>query len=101
MKFYSEKLNELFETEEACALAEKEHEEALAAEEARKKEFSNARKEAANIIDEKYKAYHEAQKEYYEALKDFLKKYGSYHKTYKNLDDLTIPNLFDLANFIF
>ena len=51
MKFYSEKLNKVFDTEEACAEAESAQEKAVAEAEAKKKALAEERerKEALGI----------------------------------------------------
>ncbi len=86
MKFYSEKLNKLFDTQDACAQAEVAHEKALAEAEAAKKAKADARAERAKKVEELYKAAINAKKAYDAELKDFLKDYGSFHATFKNVD---------------
>ena len=104
MKYYSEKLNKFYDTPDACQRAEfeakekenlekirKEREVALAKE---KKEKALAeRKEAAEKVDVARKALVKAQHEYRKVLEDFCSKYGTYHYSTDNADD--IPNLFD------
>lgn len=86
MKFYSEKLNKLFDTQEACAEAEKAHEKALVEAVAAKKAKADARAERAKKVEELYKAAVDAKKAYDTELKAFLKDYGSFHATLKNVD---------------
>ena len=119
MKFYSEKLNKLFESAEACQQAEfkaKEEEnrqrvlaERKAAEEKEKKEKEAAeRKTMAAEIEEARKIMLEvqknckeqidaAQKAYRDKVNAFVKKYGSYHWSSNSADD--IPTLFDVFNW--
>lgn len=86
MKFYSEKLNKLFDTQELCAQAEDAHEKAIAEEEAKKKALTEERATRAKEVEDLYKAAIEAKKAYDEKLRAFLKDYGSFHATFKNVD---------------
>lgn len=86
MKFYSEKLNKMFDTQELCAQAESEHDKALEVAEAKKKALAEERATRAKEIEELYKAAIEAKKAYDEKLRAFLKDYGSFHATFKNVD---------------
>ncbi len=86
MKFYSEKLNKMFDTQEACAEAEDKHEKAIAEAEAKKKEDAEKRATRAKEVEELYKAAIEAKQKYDTALRDFLKTYGSFHATFKTTD---------------
>ena len=110
MKYYSEKLNKFYDTPDACERAEfeakekenlekikKEREVALAKE---KKEKALAeRKAAAEKVETARKTYLEAQKAYRKELETFCEKYGSYHYTTKNADE--VPSLFDILGDIF
>lgn len=110
MKYYSEKLNQFYNTADECERAEfeakekenlekikKEREAALAKE---KKEKAVAeRKVAAGKVDTARKAYLEAQKAYRSELEDFCKKYGTYHYSTTGADD--VPSLFDFFGNIF
>ena len=60
MKYYSEKLKQFFDTEDACLVAEKEAE---------------AKKSAEKVRLEKVQ---KLEKEYLDALADFVEKYGYY-----------------------
>lgn len=104
MKYYSEKLGKVYNTEKECLEAEfkakeeenrqkvlKEREEALAKEK-KEKEMAE-RKAAAAEVDEARKAMVAAQKAYKEKLDAFIKRYHNYHFTTTNIDD--IPTLFD------
>ena len=86
MKFYSEKLNKLFDTEELCTEAETAHEKALAEAESKKLKLAEERANRAKEVEELYKAAIEAKKAYDEKLREFLKDYGSFHATFKNVD---------------
>ncbi len=107
MKYYSEKLNRLFDDIETCQKAEfdakeaenrekirKERAEAEA--KAKKEKEAAERKAAAAELDEARKAMVAAQKHYAELLDNFIKKYKSYHYTTNSLAD--IPTLFDSLN---
>lgn len=81
MKFYSEKLNKLFDSAEALEKAESE----LEAKERRAKELeekkASERKVLAKEVEDAYRAYKAAQKAYDQKLLDFIEKYGSFHMT--------------------
>lgn len=105
MKYYSDKLDKFFGTEKECLEAEfkaKEQEnrdkilaERKAAELKEKKEKEAAeRKAMAGEVELARQEMVKAQKAYREKIEGFVKKYGSYHYTSKNFDD--IPTLFDL-----
>ena len=110
MKYYSEKLNKVFNTEQECMDAEfkakeqenlekikKEREVALAKEK-KEKEIAE-RKALAAEVDEARKALTEAQKNYRDKLGAFVDKYHTYHYSTSNPDE--IPTLFDIFNKIF
>ena len=86
MKFYSEKLNKLFDSEKACAEAEVAHDKAVAEAEAKKKALSDERANRAKKVDDLYKHAVEAKKAYDAELQAFLKDYGSFHATFKTTD---------------
>lgn len=109
MKFYSEKLNKLFDSEELCVKAEQEAiqaenrervlRERKAAEEKEKKEKEAAeRKAMAAEVTEALKAMNEAQKVYREKLQKFIKTYGTYHFSSSDVNDF--PSLFNFFNWI-
>lgn len=81
MKFYSEKLNKFYETQEECLKAE----DYILAQEAKelqkKKELAENRAKRAKEIEESYKALLNARKDYNKKLNDFCRDYGSYHIT--------------------
>jgi len=104
MKYYSEKLNKFYDTADACERAEfeakekenlekiKRERELAVAKEKREKELAE-RKALATKVDEARKNYLAAQKAYREELESFCKKYGTYHYTVENGEE--IPSLFD------
>ena len=86
MKFYSEQLNKLFDSEEACVKAEDAHAKAVAEAEAKKKALSDERANRAKKVEDFYKQAIEAKKAYDTELRAFLKDYGSFHATFKTTD---------------
>lgn len=86
MKFYSEKLNKVYDTEQACVEAESAHDKAIAEAEAKKNALVEERATRAKEVEDFYKAAVEAKKAYDEKLRAFLKDYGSFHATFKNVD---------------
>ena len=78
MKYYSEKLKKIYDTVEDLQAAEKEYDEAHAAEIAKAKE----RKARADEIDAARKDLIKAQKKYDGLINKFIEDFGSYHATY-------------------
>lgn len=87
--YQSEVLGKVFETEDECLEAEKEHEKKLALEKAKKEE----RKVRAEEVEKAFKDADEAYKLAREKLNEFVKDYGHYHKTYSGT--LPAKSLFD------
>lgn len=83
--------NKTFETEDECLAAEKEHENKLALEKAKKAE----RKERAEEVEKAFKDADEAYKHAKELLNNFCKDYGAYHKSYTG-DDVHAKSIFDI-----
>ena len=81
MKFYSEKLDKLFDSEKELKEAEDALEVKKAAEEAHAKQLAATRKERAAEVDAAYKNY-------MKLLNTFVKDYGSYHVSFRSDDGL-------------
>ena len=81
MKFYSEKLNTMFDTEKACTQAEDAYEVEQAAKAAKEDKLKKERKQRAEEVDAAYKNY-------MKLLNAFMKDYGSYHTSFKSDDGL-------------
>lgn len=98
MKYYSTKLNRLFETVGELQEAEKAYE-------AKQKEADvakAARSEAAKKVEEAYKEVEVAKKNADNLLADFCTKYGAYHSTItKPVASTTIFDLLDHIPFWF
>ena len=86
MKFYSETLNRLFDSQEACVQAENEHTKQLEEKAAKEKALANKRAERAKIVEDLHQTAVEAKQAYDKALQEFLKDYGSFHTTLKTTD---------------
>lgn len=110
MKYYSEKLNKVFDTERECMEAEfkvKEQEnlvriqkeKALREEKEKKEALAAERKVMADKVETARKAYLDAQKAYRNELEAFCKKYGTYHYTVTDADE--VPSLFDVFKYAF
>lgn len=97
MKYFSEKINKAYDTEEECLTAEKEYDERVAAEKAKKEELVATRKARATEVEEAYKDALEARKIYQEKLNAFVKDYGSFHMTLRTGEG----NPFDLFDRLF
>lgn len=79
MKYYSEKLNKVFDTEDELKTAEEEQEKKYAVQLKKKEERAERAKEVEN-----------AYKEYRKLLNAFIKDYGYYHQTLRDDDGLSI-----------
>lgn len=110
MKFYSEKLNKVFDTAEACQRAEFEakekenlekiqKEKALREAKEQKEKEAAERKAMADKVEAARKEMVKAQNAYKEALNAFVEKYHTYHFSSSNPAD--IPTLFDIFDNIF
>lgn len=73
MKFYSEKLNKLFESEKELVAAEKE----LADKEAKKAELAKTKKAEAKVVEDAFKARNAARREYNTKVMDARKAYNT------------------------
>lgn len=100
MKFYSEKLDKLFDDQKSLVKAEEEHDIRVAAEKAKQEQLANTRKERAKAIEEQYKKVVEARNEYKKLVDDFTKDYGSFHMSVKS-NNLADMDLFDLFKYAF
>ena len=77
MKYYSEVTKKLYDSEADLKKAEDVINNKAA-----------ARKRDAEAVENAYKAYLDAKKKYEDVLAEFCKKYGAYHKTVSNADEL-------------
>lgn len=107
MKYYSEQLGTVYDSEKECLDAElKAREEAARQKElkdkaelklkAEREKRAAERKAAAANVEQARKAMQEAQTAYKKALEDFCKKYGTYHFSSNSVEDF--PTLFDFLN---
>lgn len=100
MKYYSETLQKLFESEKALVEAEKQAQEEKEKKEAEKKALTEKRATRAKEIEEAYKAIIEAKNHYNELKNKFIEDYGSYHLTVNTKTPIdNIETLSDLFNF--
>ena len=110
IKIYSDKTQKFYNSVEEANHAEfelkekenlekikKEREAELAKQEKEKKLAE--RKAAAEKVEAARKAYYEAQKAYRAELENFCGKYGTYHYSTNNADE--IPSLFDWVGNLF
>lgn len=93
MKFYSEKLNKMYDSAAEVVQAEEAYDKKLAEEKAKKEELANTRKARADEVEKLFAAAREAQKKANDALTAFCKDYGAFHKTYKEGE--TVPTLWN------
>ena len=93
MKFYSEKLNKMYDSAAEVVKAEEAYDKKLAEEKAKKEELANTRKARADEVEKLFADAREAQKKANDALTAFCKDYGAFHKTYKEGE--TVPTMWD------
>ena len=94
MKYYSEQLDKIFETEEQLLDAEAENQMKLEAQKAEKEKRATAAKEVEELFNKANDAYKLAN----DKLEEFVKTYGSYHMT---LRDSNLPRHASLFDFLF
>lgn len=82
MKYFSDILNKVYNTEKECKEAEEQYLSKKKAEEEAKQKLTEKRKERAKEVEEAFKNVREAQKHYDELLKAFVKDYGSFHMSF-------------------
>ena len=85
MKFYSEQLSKLFDTQAELETAEEKANAAKREEEEKKAKLKANRETRAKEVEDAFKTAAEAQKKANELLNAFLKDYGSYHTTLKDV----------------
>ena len=93
MKYYSEELKKIFDSEKelekaesAFALEKAEKEKKLEVKKAEAKKVEDAYKKVLEIRKEAYKQIEDAENEFYKLRQEFVDKYGSWHMTYTNKD---------------
>lgn len=102
MKYFSEKLNKVFESEQECVEAENKFELAKQEKEEKEKRLTQERKERAHEIEEQYKKIMDDRKEYRKLVDDFIRDYGSFHCTFKSNEPVfSDMDLFDLLKYAF
>lgn len=108
MKYYSEKLDKMFDDATELVEAEKAYDEAhkaeLKAKEEKKldaKKVENAYKEYLDICKEASKMVDEAEKNWLSEKNLFVQKYGSYHMTYTNDNGQEAVSVYDFFDSMF
>lgn len=96
MRYYSDELNKVFDTEEELNKAENAERARIRKEKMEKEKKANERKEQADKVKAAREAYIEARSNYAKELEDFTKKFDSWHETYTGEDaKRMVPTLFD------
>lgn len=85
IKYYSEQLNQLFNSVEELQAAEDKVNVAKRAEEEKKAQLKAQREQRAKEVEDAFKVAHDDTKKAYELLNAFVKDYGSYHTSIKNV----------------
>ena len=91
MKFYSEKLNKMFDSEAEVVKAEAEAQKEAAAQQLKEKQVKEERAADAKKVNESLVAAREAQKAADKTLSDFINKYGYFHASF-TVDDVSARN---------
>ena len=95
MKFYSEQLDKLFNSQEECEKAEAEAKR-IAEEKAKAEEKKTSeRKARAKEVEDALKAATAARAKYDKLLRDFCKDYGAFHYSFNGED----ADIFDFFKF--
>ena len=92
MKYYSEKLNKVFDTETELIAEEERVEAAKVAKEKELVKYKEDRAAKAKEVEEAYAAANEARKNYEKVLREFNKEYGAFHMSV-NINDI-LDNFF-------
>lgn len=87
MKYYSEELKKLFNTQEELTEAENKAKEVALAKEEKEKTLREERATRAKEVEEAFKAARDAEKKANKLMNTFLKDYGSFHTTIKDVVD--------------
>lgn len=95
MKYYSESLKKVYDSEKECQDAEREYAEKVAAEKAEREKLQKARKERAAEVESARQAYLEAQKSYIELRNKFINDFGGWHMTVSTSTPRDLIDLFD------
>ena len=93
MYYVNEYTNQRYDNANDCLAAEREYQAKQEKEEYEKKRQAAERKAAAEKVEAARKAMNEAQSNYKKEMEAFCKKYGTYHYSSKNVND--IPTLFN------
>jgi flagellar hook-basal body complex protein FliE len=88
MKYYSEKLNKIFDSEDECQKQEKAFLDKQKAEEEKQVKLAETRKARAKEVEDAYKKANEAYKEFLELKNKFIKDYRTIHMSFDELSDL-------------
>ena len=105
MKYYSEDLKQLFESEKELKEAEKEQQTKLVEKQklaetkkARAKEIEDSYKNIRKVREESMENMRKADAEYNDLVNAFVKDFGSYHMTYSSEnanDEITVSDVVD------
>lgn len=96
MKYYSEQLNQLFDTPEELLAAEDKVNAAKRAEEEKKVQLKAQREQRAKEVEDAFKVAYDDTKRAYELLSAFVKDYGAYHTSIKDVPVSMLDALFNL-----
>ena len=106
MKYYSEMLDAIYDSQAALLKAEKEVKEREAKKLAEEQEKKANRAKRAKEVEDAFKAVSEAQKKAYSLLKDFTKDYGYFHMSYttdnvnKDSQEKKVDNKMDFIDLL-
>lgn len=87
MKYYSEDLKRLFDSEDELTKAEAKAKEVALAKETKEKQLREERASRAKEVEDALKAARDAEKKANKLMNDFVNDYGSFHTTIKDVFD--------------
>ena len=99
MKFYSEALNRLFDTEKELLEKETLYVKEQKEKKEREKKLIDEKRARANEVTEAYSKVREMQKTYIKLKNKFIQDYGYFHMSYRDIDDIPYVDIFDLFRF--
>lgn len=98
MKYYSEKLNKLYDNKDELIAAEEKVAAAEAEKAAKEKELKEKRAARAKEVQEAFEKVKEANTEATKKLNDFIEDYGSYHCSFSKTDEDGFWSILDWFN---
>lgn len=96
--FFSDILNRTFDSKEKCLAEEAKFLKAKKEKEEKEKKASEGRKADAEKVTAAFELYRKNYNEYLKLRNEFIKKYGSYHMSYSEVEEM--PLMVDVFKLI-